>query len=296
MQARERSEKTSQFRHRHREGTGDLALLARTLEYLFDFPWGPDGTRDLLALAGELLKAAVRSGNTEVAFMARVRRVACSLELGDLQAVKDEIVHLSRDDARLRQRDYAIGLIGLRSAMALMRGELDAAERLLAEANSQASGTDTTQRANQMAFIGVQVFTLRREQGRLKELGSVLNSLHAHHVRDVGLGTGLAVLYVELDQLDKARAEFERLAARDFDDLPRDGRWATCLAYLAEVCAALNDARRAAILYRLLLPTPTARSCSAAASSAAAPADAISGCWPPPCPTGRRRSAISRRP
>ena len=55
--------------------SGDQALLARTLEYLFDFPWGPDGTRNLLALAGELLEAAVRSGNTEVAFMARVRRV-----------------------------------------------------------------------------------------------------------------------------------------------------------------------------------------------------------------------------
>ncbi len=233
---------------------GDPALLASTLEYLFDFPWGPDGTRNLLALASESLEAAIRSGNTEVAFMARVRRVACCLELGDLEAVNDEIVQLSRDDARLRQRDYAIGLIGLRSAMALMRGELDAAEHLLTEANSQASGTDTTQRANQMAFVGVQVFTLRREQGRLKELGPVLT----HFMRTASAtsvwGPGLAVLYVELDQLDKARAEFERLAARDFDDLPRDGRWATCLAYLAEVCAALNDAGRAAMLYRLLLP------------------------------------------
>jgi DNA-binding CsgD family transcriptional regulator len=234
--------------------SGDQALLARTLEYLFDFPWGPDGTRNLLALASESLEAAVRSGNTEVAFMARVRRVACFLELGDIEAVKDEIVHLSRDDARLRQRDYAIGLIGLRATMSLMCGELDGAERLLAEANSQASGTDPAQRANQMAFVGVQVFTLRREQGRLNELGPVLT----HFMRTASAasiwGPGLAVLYVELDRLDEARAEFERLAARDFDDLPRDGRWATCLAYLAELCTALKDARRAAMLYRLLLP------------------------------------------
>ena len=40
----------------------------------------------------------------------------------------------------------------------------------------------------------------------------------------------------------------------DFDDLPRDGRWTTCLAYLAEVCAALGDTGRAASLYQLLLP------------------------------------------
>jgi DNA-binding CsgD family transcriptional regulator len=233
---------------------GDPALLASTLEYLFDFPWGPDGTRDLLALASEALEAAMRSGNAEVAFMARVRRVACRLELGDFEAVEDEIVHLWRADARLGRRDTALGVIGLRAAMALMRGELDAAARLSADANSRMSGADTTERESQMAFLSVQLFTLRREQGRLKELGAVLT----HFTRTASAASvwrpGLAVLYVELDRLDEARAEFERLASRGFDDLPRDGRWATCLAYLAEVCVALNDARRAATLYRLLLP------------------------------------------
>jgi DNA-binding CsgD family transcriptional regulator len=232
----------------------DPALLASTLEYLFDFPWGPDGTRNLLALASEALEAAMRSGNAEVAYMARVRRVACRLELGDLAAVEDEILHLGQADALVGRRDTALGVIGLRAAMALMRGELDAAARLSAEANSRMSGADTTERESQMAFLSVQVFTLRREQGLLKELGPVLT----HFMRTASAtsvwGPGLAVLYVELDQPDKARAEFERLATRDFNDLPRDGRWATCLAYLAEVCAALNDARRAAMLYRLLLP------------------------------------------
>jgi DNA-binding CsgD family transcriptional regulator len=233
---------------------GDPALLASTLEYLFDFPWGPDGTRNLLALASEALEAATRSGNAEVAYMARVRRVACRLELGDFAAVEEDIVHLGRADAPVGRRDTALGVIGLRAAMALMRGELDAAARLSAEANSRMSGADTMERESQMAFLSVQVFALRREQGQLKELGPVL----AHFMRTASAtsvwGPGLAVLYVELDQLDKARAEFERLAARDFDDLPRDGRWATCLAYLAEVCAALSDPRRAAMLYRLLLP------------------------------------------
>jgi DNA-binding CsgD family transcriptional regulator len=233
---------------------GDPALLASTLEYLFDFPWGPDGTRNLLALASEALEAATRSGNAEVAYMARVRRVACRLELGDFAAVEEDVVHLGRADAPVGRRDTALGVIGLRAAMALMRGELDAAARLSAEANSRMSGADTMERESQMAFLSVQVFALRREQGQLKELGPVL----AHFMRTASAtsvwGPGLAVLYVELDQLDKARAEFERLAARDFDDLPRDGRWATCLAYLAEVCAALSDPRRAAMLYRLLLP------------------------------------------
>ena len=65
---------------------------------------------------------------------------------------------------------------------------------------------------------------------------------------------GLALIYCELGREREARAAFEQLAAHDFADVPQDGLWLTCLAYLAEVCAFLGDARRAATLYRLLLP------------------------------------------
>src|SRR5207245_3933013 len=43
-------------------------------------------------------------------------------------------------------------------------------------------------------------------------------------------------------------------AAHDFADVPQDGLWLTCVAYLTEVCAFLGDVPRAATLYRLLLP------------------------------------------
>jgi hypothetical protein len=62
------------------------------------------------------------------------------------------------------------------------------------------------------------------------------------------------LIYLELDQKDEARAEFENLAADDFMAIPRDGRWLYCMVYLSEVCAALGDAPRAAVLYRLLSP------------------------------------------
>ena len=64
----------------------------------------------------------------------------------------------------------------------------------------------------------------------------------------------MAALHVELSQLTEARTVFDRLAEQGFDDLPRDGRWTTCIAYLTEVCAALGDDGQAANLYRLLLP------------------------------------------
>src|SRR5262249_34712269 len=61
-------------------------------------------------------------------------------------------------------------------------------------------------------------------------------------------------LYLELDRIAEARAEFEQLATDGFADIPRDGRWTTCMTYLTELCVALGDPAKAELLYRLLLP------------------------------------------
>jgi ATP/maltotriose-dependent transcriptional regulator MalT len=135
--------------------------------------------------------------------------------------------------------------------LALLRGKLDAAEQLIAQASAKAP------RAGGYAglgYISVLVFALRREQGRLKELAPVIALFTRQTADDATWRPGLALLYLELGRLDDARAEFERLAADDFRDLPHDGRWTTCLTYLAEVCAAMGDANRARLLYRLLSP------------------------------------------
>jgi hypothetical protein len=48
--------------------------------------------------------------------------------------------------------------------------------------------------------------------------------------------------------------EFEHLAADNFTTIPQDALWVACMVYLAEVCAFLGDARRAAALYQCLTP------------------------------------------
>jgi tetratricopeptide (TPR) repeat protein len=79
-----------------------------------------------------------------------------------------------------------------------------------------------------------------------------------HFVNERGAGAawrpGLALIYADLDELELARAELERLAADAFAGIPRDSLWQTCVCYLAEVCDRLQDAERAQILHQLLLP------------------------------------------
>jgi tetratricopeptide (TPR) repeat protein len=63
-----------------------------------------------------------------------------------------------------------------------------------------------------------------------------------------------AFLHAELDEPEAARDHFERIAARNFADVPRDETWLMTLAVAAEACAYLGDQRRAQTLYDLLLP------------------------------------------
>lgn len=68
------------------------------------------------------------------------------------------------------------------------------------------------------------------------------------------MAPGLAALYMELGDLDAARAVLGELSRDDFRALPRDGRLATSLMFLTEVADALDDAATADGLYRLLSP------------------------------------------
>jgi tetratricopeptide (TPR) repeat protein len=139
----------------------------------------------------------------------------------------------------------------MKIAPALNAGRFAEAETLALEALAcgQKLGVNNVE-----GVLGVQMFTIRREQGRLSEVAPLVK----HFVEERGAGAawrpGLALIYADLDQLEAARGEFERLAADGFAGIPRDSLWQTCICYLAEVCDRLDDPVRAAELYALLLP------------------------------------------
>jgi DNA-binding CsgD family transcriptional regulator len=102
--------------------------------------------------------------------------------------------------------------------------------------------------------FGIQMFTIRRAQGRLREIAPALRLLVQQEAEASTWRPGLAVVYSELDMEVEARAEFEQLAKDNFSTLPRDALWLGSLSFLADVCAYLGDAARAAVLYELLRP------------------------------------------
>jgi DNA-binding CsgD family transcriptional regulator len=98
------------------------------------------------------------------------------------------------------------------------------------------------------------MLVLRREQGRLGELEADFRTRAQQYPRARVFQGARALIACELGRAAEARRAFDELAAHDFADILRTYVWLTTMAFLAEVCAALDDADRAAVLYELLSP------------------------------------------
>ncbi len=86
---------------------------------------------------------------------------------------------------------------------------------------------------------GLQMFAIRREQGRLAEVLPLMRMLSAREGDEQPVWRpGLTALYAELGMLDESRHELELLAPHDFAAVPRDSAWTACLTFLAEACVA----------------------------------------------------------
>jgi tetratricopeptide (TPR) repeat protein len=173
------------------------------------------------------------------------------LEIGDILAVQADYDQAVRVWKRLRQPLYDHFSQLIETMLALLAGRFGEAERLAQGALDIGRQLGVE---NVDGIFGIQMFTIRREQGRLRELAPVVKTLVERDGASATWRPGLALLYSELDLRPEARREFEVLAADGFADLPRDALWLTCIIYLAEVCAFLGDSERGATLYRLLLP------------------------------------------
>jgi hypothetical protein len=157
--------------------------------------------------------------------------------------VDKEFAVLTQLVEELRQPFYLYIHATFRAMRAIFAGRFEEGERLAQQAlaiGQRLRGQDA------LGIFGVQMFTLRREQGRLQELAPVVRRFVQMSPESSTWRPGLALIYSELGFEQETRTEFEHLAAHDFADIPRDARWVACLVYLSEVCTFLGDARRAA--------------------------------------------------
>jgi tetratricopeptide (TPR) repeat protein len=172
------------------------------------------------------------------------------LELGDVEAVRRELQAYTNLAEELQQPFYLWNVTILRTTWALLTGRFGEAEQLIQEGLALGQRTQTP---NAFLIFGIQLFGLRREQGRLQEIEDAVKGFVDRYPAIPAWRTVLAFLYGELNRAAEAQNEFERLAVNKFADLPRDQQWLPGMALLAQTAAFLHDTQRAQMVYELLV-------------------------------------------
>jgi len=230
----------------------DPLTLFRALCAILPGRWYPDRLALRIDAAREAIELVQHAGHPEwVAPYLSGWHTGDLMESGDtVTATATARFHLATGETMREPFNQAVALAAL-AMIATHEGRFAEAEPLAAEALRCGTRFD---RANAAGIFGVQMFTLRRHQGRLRELAPVLRQFLDNESQGMTWRPGLAILHCELGSLDEARAVFDKLAVGGFAGIAHDAIRIASLAYLAEVCVRLDDTARAATLFDLLLP------------------------------------------
>jgi DNA-binding CsgD family transcriptional regulator/tetratricopeptide (TPR) repeat protein len=227
----------------------DRAALAKVLVRSY-WARGTTALEEILAMLTEARDLAQELGDTETHTEAMAWRVPTFVALCDLESARAEVV-VQREMAERTEQPFMNHVAEhYGSAIALCDGRLADAEAMAGRSRDwgrlltgrDASGTH-----------GIQMFGVRREQGRLAELAPVVRILAGGADREGPWRPGLIAVLAELGMEREARRELSRLAAEGIHGY-QASLWLATLTYLADACAALGDEATAAIVYPELEP------------------------------------------
>ncbi len=230
---------------------GDPETLAAALHARVITSMLSETSEERMGWLDEMQEAAEAMGDREFILRAHAFRLREYLELGEIDAADRELETYAAVAEKLRMPSHLWHVPMFRAMRALIDGDLDAAERLAEEARAGGERAGEPL-ANQ--FFGIQMAQIRRFQGRGSELLPLVREMAERYPKIRAWRTALASGYVDQGQIEEATVEFERLAAHEFDDIPRDAQWLASLELLAEVCSAIGDEKRAERLYEWMLP------------------------------------------
>ena len=237
------------------EGSGDPAALAYALGTHADVVAGPDHVQERLVLAHRMVELARSAGSDELTLLGHRFRIVALLESGRIADVDREISAFTTVAERYRVplvRWYVPLFGGMR---ALMRGDLETAERLAGEAaavGAQAGSVNAPMLAETLRLA------IAREAGTPPVLSDEMRDYLADALAAAPQVVGLYVLVGGLamlagDLVETARC-LDAIAHLGFGADERDAEWLGSLTGAAEMCLALGDRVRAARVHELLAP------------------------------------------
>ncbi|MFP5322267.1 MAG: ATP-binding protein [Acidimicrobiia bacterium] len=231
--------------------TGDAETLRAAYMALLFTAWTPEATQRLLAAARDFADLAVAAGNEEWELWALDKALLGLVISGDLDGARRTAMRHHALVGRVGQPLFRVLDHQARALLAVGEGRFDEAEaeaRAAHEVGAFLSGRDAS------GGFGVQMFSLRREQGRLDEARPMVEAVAHLHREDHAWRPALAVLYAELGMTAEATSLLDELAATALRSVPRDSLWPAALVYLSEAAATVGHAATIELLRRELAP------------------------------------------
>jgi len=201
-----------------------------------------------LAELDELLELARGINDDELNQRALALDIYVSMELGQRSRADRSLAALS-ELGEVRQRLHAHWIARHGATMlAILDGDFATAEVLAGQALQLGRLTSGEQVEG---VYGIQMFSIRREQGRLAEVAPVMRRFIDEHPDETTWLPGFALIAADLGFEEPARRRLRELAETGFE-MPIDAKRSASLSYVAEVAALLDDAETAARLYELM--------------------------------------------
>jgi DNA-binding SARP family transcriptional activator/DNA-binding CsgD family transcriptional regulator/tetratricopeptide (TPR) repeat protein len=213
--------------------------------------WARNST-DPVALVKTVTEArdvAAEIGDLQGLAEAMALRVSALVAACDIDAARRQLSEATDMATRVRQ-PFLLHIVEQHtSALALMQGRLDDAEA--AAEHAQAWGR-LLSGADPSTDYGIQMFGIRREQGRLAEVVPAARDLMSRPPDGVWRAA-LVALLVELDMTADAERELAAMRSEPLDPALRP-LWLASMTYLADACSMTGDAETAGRIYPALEP------------------------------------------
>jgi hypothetical protein len=231
---------------------GDTTTEAVALAAFCDAVAGPDHVTDRLAAAERMLVLAKGSGDSLLVLLARRLRLVAHLERGDLGGVDADIAAYARTAERLRLPLYAWLVPIWRGMRALVDGDVDAAVRHCAEADTLGRRAGST---NAELMVWTLEMAIARARGTVAEvvpfaesmLGSWTDAYPAWHC-------SFAAIFAQAGQPERARRHLDRVLAAGIETIPKDSEWVEIVWQLGEAAMLLDEPKAVRAVHEALLP------------------------------------------
>ena len=199
------------------------------------------------ALLQEAAELAERAGDAEVMLDALTYQTFALAELGEIDTLEGRLQQVEDLVRIVRQPHHKNITMGIRVAVAILRGRWGEAVRIAGECVRQAPLQGVVGLEGR---YGLQMFAVQRARGKLGEVAALASRIIGE-AQPGGLWLpGQILLHCELGQIREAKQTLERLG--DLNRLPVDDMYLFSLVYLADACVQLRDTARARWLFERL--------------------------------------------